>query len=97
MLLGADWRRRAERGSDRHAGSPWGKARLTLGTPHGSGGRNQELALAAVEPLDAVEDCMLIALATDGEDGPTDAAGAVVTGTTAERARALADDPKRFS
>jgi hydroxypyruvate reductase len=32
---------------------------------------------------------MLISLATDGEDGPTDAAGAVVTGESAERAKSL--------
>lgn len=32
---------------------------------------------------------MLIALATDGDDGPTDAAGAVVTGESARRAKAL--------
>ncbi|NCC34281.1 MAG: glycerate kinase, partial [Chloroflexia bacterium] len=38
----------------------------------------------------------LIALATDGGDGPTDAAGAVVTGETAARARALGLDPDAF-
>ena len=32
---------------------------------------------------------MLIALATDGEDGPTDAAGAVVTGEISQRAKGL--------
>jgi hydroxypyruvate reductase len=35
---------------------------------------------------------MLIALATDGEDGPTDAAGAVVTGESARRAERLGVD-----
>ncbi len=54
----------------------------------GKGGRNQELALAAVETLADLKDLMLISLATDGDDGPTDAAGAVVTGDTASRARA---------
>jgi glycerate 2-kinase len=58
----------------------------------GKGGRNQELALAAIADLDGLRDVALVALATDGGDGPTDAAGAVVTGTTAERARALALD-----
>jgi len=48
----------------------------------GKGGRNQELALAAVSLLDDQRDLMLVTLATDGEDGPTDAAGAVVTGDT---------------
>jgi hydroxypyruvate reductase len=55
----------------------------------GKGGRNQELALAAVNELDALEDVLLIALATDGDDGPTDAAGAVVTGESAQRAESL--------
>jgi hydroxypyruvate reductase len=56
----------------------------------GKGGRNQELALSAVEELRGLENVMLIALATDGEDGPaSDAAGAVVTGESAGRAVSL--------
>ena len=58
-------------------------------SPAGQGGRNQELALAAVDPLSGLRDCLLVALATDGNDGPTDAAGAVVTGQSASRAAAL--------
>jgi glycerate 2-kinase len=58
----------------------------------GEGGRNQELALAAVSELRVVENAMLIALATDGDDGPTDAAGAVVTGESASRAEMLGLD-----
>jgi hydroxypyruvate reductase len=53
----------------------------------GKGGRNQELALAATADMDGLREAMIVALATDGGDGPTDAAGAVVTGATAERAR----------
>ena len=56
---------------------------------NGKGGRNQELALAAVDELKDLENVMLITLATDGEDGPTDAAGAVVTGRSAYRAETL--------
>ena len=56
---------------------------------NGKGGRNQELALAAINELRDVPNAMLIALATDGEDGPTDAAGAVATGESAERAMRL--------
>jgi len=48
----------------------------------GRGGRNQELALSAVSALAGLKDIFLVALATDGDDGPTDAAGAVVTGNT---------------
>lgn len=55
----------------------------------GRGGRNQELALGAVEALRGMDDVMLISLATDGEDGPTDAAGAVTTGDSARRAESL--------
>jgi hydroxypyruvate reductase len=58
----------------------------------GKGGRNQELALAAVPELAGLQDALLIALATDGDDGPTDAAGAVVTGESAHRAAALGLD-----
>jgi hydroxypyruvate reductase len=58
----------------------------------GKGGRNQELALAAVEELAGLDDVLLIALATDGDDGPTDAAGAVVTGGSAQRAGSLGLD-----
>jgi hydroxypyruvate reductase len=56
---------------------------------NGKGGRNQELALAAVDELAGLNGVMLIALATDGDDGPTDAAGAVVTGESARRAESL--------
>ena len=55
----------------------------------GKGGRNQELALAAVDELRGLENIVLISLATDGEDGPTNAAGAVVTGESAQRAEIL--------
>jgi len=58
----------------------------------GKGGRSQELALAAVTELAGLKDVMLIALATDGDDGPTDAAGAVVTGESARRAESLGLD-----
>lgn len=56
---------------------------------NGKGGRNQELALAAVGGLRDLKNVMLISLATDGEDGLTDAAGAVVTGESARRAESL--------
>lgn len=55
----------------------------------GRGGRNQELALGAIAALDGARDTWLVALGTDGEDGPTPAAGALVTGESAARARAL--------
>jgi hydroxypyruvate reductase len=59
----------------------------------GRGGRNTELALAATIALADFPDVMLVTLASDGEDGSTDAAGAVVTGATFRRARTLGLDP----
>ena len=61
----------------------------------GLGGRNQELALAAAEKIAGLDGVILASLATDGNDGPTDAAGALVDGTTLARARTLGLDPGR--
>lgn len=63
---------------------------------NGLGGRNQELALSAVTDMAGIPDIALITLATDGSDGPTDAAGAVVTGETLERARESGLDPDKY-
>jgi hydroxypyruvate reductase len=58
-----------------------GETTVTLmGT--GLGGRNQELALGSVSSLAGSDQIILATLATDGGDGPTDAAGAVVTSNT---------------
>ncbi len=82
-----------------------GETTVTLSHPHpdplpkgegGKGGRNQELALGAVETLAGLADVILITLATDGDDGPTDAAGAVVTGETLGRAARLGLNPGQF-
>ncbi len=59
----------------------------------GKGGRNQEVALAAALPLEGWDDVLVATLATDGIDGPTDAAGGIVTGWTVARARSLGLDP----
>ncbi|HEY75388.1 MAG TPA: glycerate kinase [Thermoflexia bacterium] len=59
----------------------------------GKGGRNQEMALAAALALDGWEGVMVATLATDGTDGPTDAAGAIADGDTVARARAMGLDP----
>jgi len=59
----------------------------------GKGGRNQEFALAAALGLDGIENIVVLAGGTDGNDGPTDAAGAITDGRTLVRARAKDLDP----
>jgi glycerate 2-kinase len=72
-----------------------GETTVTV-TGEGQGGRNQELALAAALELDGAQDVMLVSFATDGDEGMTGAAGAVVTGETLTRSRALGLDARDF-
>lgn len=58
----------------------------------GRGGRNQELALAASFALRGLRNVLLASIGSDGSDGPTDAAGAWVDGSTLERASTLGLD-----
>ena len=46
----------------------------------GKGGRNQEMALAAAQQIAGLKGVAVLALGSDGTDGPTDAAGGVVDG-----------------
>jgi len=55
----------------------------------GLGGRNQEMALSAALQIAGLEEVMIIPLATDGTDGPTDAAGAIADGSTLRRAQEM--------
>lgn len=54
-------------------------------TGKGLGGRNQEIALGGARGLAGLRDTVLFSLGSDGTDGPTDAAGGMVDGTTLER------------
>jgi hydroxypyruvate reductase len=72
----------------------WGGETTVAVTGAGKGGRNQELALAAALELEDVDGISVATFATDGVDGPTDAAGAVVDRHTAGRARAAGVDPR---
>ena len=58
----------------------------------GRGGRSQEMALAAALALRGHERAGVITLATDGSDGPTNAAGGIVDGKSVDRARAAGID-----
>ncbi|NQT09290.1 DUF4147 domain-containing protein, partial [Candidatus Bathyarchaeota archaeon] len=60
-------------------------------TGSGVGGRNQEVALSAAHGMACLE-ALIATLATDGVDGPTEAAGALVDGTTLNRASSLGLD-----
>lgn len=59
----------------------------------GTGGRNMELALAFAIEIEGVSGITLLSAGTDGNDGPTDAAGAIVVGDTALKARTAGIDP----
>jgi len=61
-------------------------------TNGGVGGRNQQFALACAQKISG-ENITVLSAGTDGIDGSSPAAGAIVDGTTMERARALGLDP----
>lgn len=63
---------------------------------NGKGGRNQEMALAAALQIEGLDDVMIIGLATDGTDGPTDAAGAIAEGRTLSWAWEKGLDPRAY-
>jgi glycerate-2-kinase len=65
-------------------------------TGNGKGGRNQELALSAALRIRGIECVLLASLSTDGVDGPTDSAGAIVDGATVERGERLGLDAEKF-
>ena len=64
-------------------------------TGTGKGGRNQEIALAGAKLLDGLTGTALFSLGSDGTDGPTDAAGGIVTGETAGTLREAGVDIDR--
>lgn len=86
--------------SDRPVARPacviWGGETTVAVRGRGRGGRNQELALAAAPGIDGLSDTWIVALASDGTDGPTDAAGAIVNGGTITRAREAGFDPEKY-
>lgn len=70
-----------------------GETTVTV-TGNGKGGRNQELALAFAVEIAGTVGITLLSAGTDGTDGPTDAAGAVVDGGVVSAARTLGIQPE---
>jgi len=62
----------------------------------GIGGRNQEISLSAALKITGAEGVAIASASTDGIDGPTDAAGAIVDGETILRSRKLGLDPVEY-
>ena len=95
-------RAEADDGAARYRCLLWGgETTVTLGGTVGDslGGRSQELALSAARALYALGDLArgvtILAAGTDGRDGPTDAAGAIVDGETWDSVRVAGRDPAR--
>jgi glycerate-2-kinase len=65
-------------------------------TGKGKGGRNQEIALAAATKLRGLDGTVIASLSTDGIDGPTHVAGAIVDGKTLARAAEVGLSPEKF-
>lgn len=70
-----------------------GETTVVLPPEPGQGGRNQHLALAAAGALQGHDNLWFLAAGTDGTDGPTEDAGALVDGATLTRARNEGFDP----
>ncbi len=68
-----------------------GETTVTV-TGRGKGGRAQEFAASAALEIAGLPNTWIVALGSDGTDGPTDTAGAIVTGSTVARAKKLGID-----
>jgi glycerate 2-kinase len=75
-----------------------GETTVALCDNHGRGGRNQEFVLAALDKLgpEGLRNVVILSGGTDGEDGPTDAAGAIADESTWLHARQMDLKPESF-
>ena len=72
-----------------------GETTVTVGGK-GTGGRNEELSLAIAMKISGSKGVVATSLATDGIDGQTDSAGAIVDGRTVTRGRELGMEPDEY-
>ena len=63
---------------------------------NGKGGRNQEIALSAAFKIDGIRNAAVFSVGSDGTDGPTDAAGGYVDGSTIRTIIEAGLDPERM-
>jgi hydroxypyruvate reductase len=70
-----------------------GEPTVTLPPEPGQGGRMQALALAAAQAIEDWSGLYLLAAGSDGSDGPTEDAGALIDGGTVARCRAGGYEP----
>ena len=96
LALYAENLTRIENSISRPAGIVAGGETTVKVVGKGIGGRNQEVALSGCLKLKGVNNCVLASIGTDGIDGPTTAAGAIVDSLTFGRAKDLGLDPQRF-
>jgi hydroxypyruvate reductase/glycerate 2-kinase len=94
----AKWIKATARGAERACFVSGGETTVSLPPVHGKGGRNQEFALAVLDALgpDGFAGICILCGGTDGEDGPTDAAGAFVDEDLAREAQRRGLDPADF-
>lgn len=78
------------------AGIVFGGETTVVVTGTGLGGRNQEIPLGAVLKLRHIDGIAVASLSTDGVDGPTDAAGAIVDGKTLAKAQKIDLSPEKY-
>ena len=93
LKLGAELKRRIASNQNKRCWIYGGETTVTM-HGNGKGGRNQELILAAAQGIADLQNGCILSIATDGEDGSTDAAGAIADGNTIKVGRKLGLDIK---
>lgn len=93
--LGVELKKRKESSQKKNCWIYGGETTVTM-HGNGKGGRNQELILSAAQEIAGLQGGCILSIATDGEDGPTDAAGAIADGNTIDAGRNLELDAKKY-